>query len=327
MQELPLVSVVTPFHNTAEHLRGCINSVLSQSRVNLEYILQDNASTDGSTEIAREFAQADPRVRYFRIDEVLTQVRNYNLALTRIGPDSKYCKIVQADDWIARECLHQMVSLAEQSPGVGLVSAYRLKGRAIEGDGLPYTTTMLTGREAARMHLLTPCFLFGSPTTVMYRSDLVRTRRPFFTEGRLNDDTEACYEILRDWNFGFVHQILSFTRIEAESISGRLRGKDPGILDMLINLRRYGPEFLSNGEFHERLREIERRYYRRLAHAALSARESDYWRFHRQGLLTQGPGLEPVKLLRAMGRELMSIAVCPQQILEIARAWKRIFVR
>jgi glycosyltransferase involved in cell wall biosynthesis len=323
----PRVSVVTPFYNTADHLRECIESVLAQTCGDFEYVLQDNASNDGSTEIALEYARSDARVRYFRLDELLPQVRHYNLALTRISPASTYCKVVQADDWLGPECLEKMTRLADQHPRVGLVAAYRFKGTSIEGDGLPLATSVLPGSEAARFHLLTQNFLFGSPTTVMYRSAAVRSRSPFYTEGRVNDDTEACYEVLRDWDFGFVHQILSFTRIESASISGQLSNKDPGILDRLLMIRRYGPEFLSSDEFKARAGEIERRYYRKLARAAITFREPAYWQFHKQGLLTQGPGLETHKLLRAMGRDVLSIAACPQEAVQIIKAWKHALAR
>jgi glycosyltransferase involved in cell wall biosynthesis len=325
--ESPLVSVITPFHNTAEHLHECVESVLAQTHANLELILQDNASSDGSTDIAIGFSRQDPRVKYVRLDPLLPQVPNYNLALTRIASASAYCKIVQADDWITRDCIREMVDLAEHAPRVGLVSAYRLKGGAVLGDGLDYSRTVTSGLEAARLHLLTPSFLFGSPTTVMYRSEVVRARQPFFAEGRLHEDTEACFEILRDWDFGFVHQILSCTRVDADSISGQQQDKDPGILDSLITLRRYGPDFLSADEFQSRLREVERRYYRRLAHAAFCARESAYWDLHKRGLRSQPPGVELGKLMRAMGVECLSLLTCPREAIEILRSWARALAR
>ena len=55
----PLVSVVTPVHNTADYLADCIRSVLAQSYQAWEYVIVNNASTDRSLEIAESFAAAD----------------------------------------------------------------------------------------------------------------------------------------------------------------------------------------------------------------------------------------------------------------------------
>ncbi len=124
----PLVSVVTPFHNTAKYLAECIESVLVQSYPQFEYILVDNCSTDGSWEIAESFARRDSRIRLIKRAHLLSQVQNYNLALQEISKDSRYCKIVQADDLIFPDCLKLMVKAFEQSEMIGLVSAYDLKG-------------------------------------------------------------------------------------------------------------------------------------------------------------------------------------------------------
>lgn len=323
-QDEPLISVVVPFYNTAKYLRECIESVLAQSYGNFELILQDNASDDGSTEIAVSFAGRDARVKYFRLDSLVPQVPNYNLALRRISTDSEFCKIVQADDWIYPECLRSMVEAAQRSPRIGLVSSYRLKETTLLGEGLAHTRTTLPGREVARSHLMTwGLFLFGSPTTVMYRSDVVRQRQPFYAEGRLHEDTESCYEILRDWDFAFVHQVLSFSRADADSIYGRTGSLDAGILDRLIVFQRYGPEFLSEAEHAARHREIERRYYRQMAWSALALRESAYWRYQREGLRTQGLRMEPLKLARGMLRALAELLTCPRQALGLAREWRR----
>ena len=77
----PLVSVVTPFYNTARHLAQCIESVLTQSYAEFEYILMDNCSTDGSAEIAESYARRDPRMRVIRCSEFVPQLKNYNRAL------------------------------------------------------------------------------------------------------------------------------------------------------------------------------------------------------------------------------------------------------
>jgi cellulose synthase/poly-beta-1,6-N-acetylglucosamine synthase-like glycosyltransferase len=74
MSQSSLVSVVTPFHNTVGYLEQCIKSVLSQSHGAFEYLLCDNCSTDGSTEIAERYAARDSRIRFMRFEELLPQV-------------------------------------------------------------------------------------------------------------------------------------------------------------------------------------------------------------------------------------------------------------
>src|ERR1700758_4880882 len=178
----PLVSVVTPFYNTARYLVQCIESVLTQSYPNFEYILMDNCSTDGSAEIAESYARRDARIRLIRCTEFVPQLQNYNRALAEISDASQYCKIVQADDHIFPECLELMVQSFEQSKSIGLVSSYWLHGDVIAGCGYPYPTPMLPGRECGRWSLRTGIYAFGSQTTVMYRSSLVRQQDPFYNE-------------------------------------------------------------------------------------------------------------------------------------------------
>lgn len=281
----PLVSVVTPFHNTSRYLSECIHSVLGQTYKTFEYILYDNASTDGSSRIASECAARDKRVRYVRSEEFVPQVPNYNRALREISSDSVYTKIVQADDWIFPQCLELMVDLAVQHPDVGIVSSYRMVGRDIGGLGLPYSTRVASGQEIARAHLLSGLFLFGSPTTILVRSDIVRSRDPFYETGRLHEDTEACYEILRKWNFGFVHQILSYTRVDEDSTHARMQRMDGGALDFLIVAHRFAPVFLTPDDASRCIRRAERNYYRRLGRALL--RGSQYWEHHARGRATQ----------------------------------------
>ncbi len=97
MSEKPFVSVVTPFYNTAGYLRECIESVLSQTYTNFEYLLVDNQSTDGSASIAAEYAAKDERVRVIRNPKFVGQVPNYNGALRHVDSTARYVKVVQAD--------------------------------------------------------------------------------------------------------------------------------------------------------------------------------------------------------------------------------------
>src|ERR1700704_5369633 len=125
---LPRVSIITPFYNTEQYIAECIESVLAQTYSNWEYILVNNQSTDASRSIAEPYAQKDKRIRLLDTPAHLGQVENFEAALRRMSPDSRYCKMVLADDWLFPECVERMMTLAEANPTVGIVSSYRLFG-------------------------------------------------------------------------------------------------------------------------------------------------------------------------------------------------------
>jgi glycosyltransferase involved in cell wall biosynthesis len=306
-----LVSVVTPFHNAAPYLSQCIESVLEQSYSRFEYILSDNCSNDGSREMAEAYACRDPRIRLIRQPRFLPQVQHYNSALAEISDSSQYCKMVQADDFIFTECLGLMVKAFEQSESIGLVSSYDLKGNVVRGSGFPYPTPLLSGREVARLYLLNRIYVFGSPTTVMYRSSLIRSSQPFYDESLLSEDTEKCMQTMEHWDFGFVHQILSFLRTDNESISAAFRHFQPLALDRYILEQRYAPVFLEADEATAFKRKSKRQYYSALAREALRLREPAFWRFHEDGLQTLGEKLDWPYLALLVGRKLLWLATNP----------------
>ena len=77
---MPEISVVIPTFNRAELLRKAVNSVLTQTDVDLEIIISDNCSTDHTPQVASEF-QDDARVRYFRNERNLGMVGNWQKAV------------------------------------------------------------------------------------------------------------------------------------------------------------------------------------------------------------------------------------------------------
>jgi glycosyltransferase involved in cell wall biosynthesis len=291
------VSVVTPFHNSALYLRECIESVLAQTGVDFEYILVDNKSTDDSLEIARRFAVQDSRIKLFENSEFLSQVANYNGALERISASSKFVKIIQADDALLPDCLRLMVEAAEQDSSIGLVSSFYLKGDQPAGSGISFGTRRLPGRAVLRTMLLTKAFPLGSPSSVMYRADIVRRRKPFYALARYHEDTEAAYEILLEHDFGFVHQILTFLRTGNESITSKVRAFNPGHLDYLILIEQYGRQVLSEAEFEPLRRREWNSYLGFLGRSLLLRRGPKFWKYHREGLATIGHTLRVRELL------------------------------
>src|SRR6266851_5617509 len=217
MHEAPLVSVLTPVYNGGDFLEECIETVLTQSYKNYEYIIVNNCSTDRTLEIAQSYAQKDARIRVHTNEQFVGVIENHNIAFSLISPASKYCKVVSADDFIFPDCVSQMVDLAEANPTVGLVGVYLLAGKRVLCDGLQYEQKVVNGGEISRATLLGGPYVFGSPTSLLYRADLIRKCKAFYPHSNPHADTTACYESLEHSDFGFVHQVLAYARIHADS--------------------------------------------------------------------------------------------------------------
>jgi glycosyltransferase involved in cell wall biosynthesis len=289
MDERPLVSIVTPVYNGEKYLRECIDSVLSQTYNHFEYIIVNNKSKDGTLAIAKEYQQRDSRIAVFDNDDFLPVMQNFNAAISKISPHSVYCKVVCADDWIYPDYLAKMVELAESNPRIGLLSSYKLKGDRVQPvKPMPYRKTVFSGREVGRMNLTDGPFTFGAPTAVMYRADIVRGKNPFFNEERTSGDTEACYDIMKDWDFGFVPQILSYSRVHDESVTARNTLLQKHYADHAHMLALYGQAFFSRAELDKVKHAFQWKYYSFLARHSRLLMVDEFRNFHKQAMLRAG---------------------------------------
>ncbi len=281
----PLVSVITPVMNGERFLDEAIGSVRAQAYDNWEYVIVDNCSDDRTGEIAAAHAAQDDRIRVVRNAQRLPMLPNWNHAMTQMSPQSVYCKVLHADDTLLPGCLEQMVAVAEAHPKVVLVSAYRIDGQTLNLFGaVPYPKQCVSGRETCRRRFLGAPDAFGSPSSVMYRSSEVRRRQPFYNEGNLHADTEACFELLREGDFGFVHQVLTHTRRHTETETTKARPLNTHGAGRLQILKSLGPEFLSAEEYQCALRRSLKYYYRFLGQHLASLSDAEIRRHHRDAL-------------------------------------------
>ena len=104
-----LVSVIVPIYNMEKHLDRCLESVLGQTYQNLEVLLIDDGSTDGSLELINGYAERDPRVRVFHKENGgVSSARNLGLEMMR----GEYCTFVDPDDYVADVYVERLCSVA-----------------------------------------------------------------------------------------------------------------------------------------------------------------------------------------------------------------------
>lgn len=300
----PLVSVVTPVYNGEKYLRECIESVIAQTYPHWEYIIADNRSTDRTYEIAASYAAQDQRIRVVRNAEFMPLIANWNHALRHISPDAKYCKVVHADDWLYAECIARMVDLAERHPTIGIVGAYRLDEDVVNLNGLEQRSGLIPGSELCRWRLAGGADVFGSPTSILLRADLVRKRENFYDEELLHADSDVCFDLLRETDFGIVPEVLTYTRRHNESITSFARRVNTHKAESLILLKRYGRWYLTEAEyallFEQRLDAYYRFLARSLVRIALQGdrrRLREFVDYHRRSLEKAGYRLSTYRLL------------------------------
>jgi len=183
-----------------------------------------------------------------------------------------------------------MVNVAETDPEVAVVGAYEIVGTNICCQGIPFGTSILAGREACRLYLQEGRYLFGSQNAVLYRSEAVRRRQPFFgADLEYFQDADTCFDILREKKFGFVHQVLTFTRRDNVSQISAIKSFSPFLFMEILFLHRYGQVYLSPSEFARRWRAKYREYLLFLGESLLRRpRDRAFWKYHMRGIDSLG---------------------------------------
>lgn len=94
---MPLVSVIIPIYNTEKFLPLCINSVLNQTLTDIEVLLVNDGSTDGSGKICDEYACKDQRIQVIHtLSQGVSHARNQGLETAK----GEYIAFMDSDDWI-----------------------------------------------------------------------------------------------------------------------------------------------------------------------------------------------------------------------------------
>jgi glycosyltransferase involved in cell wall biosynthesis len=311
----PLVSVITPVFNEENYLAECVESVLAQTYSNWELTIINNQSSDRSLEIAENYARRDQRIRVITTPEFYPQIRNWNFSMRHLSPASKYCKMVLGDSWIFPECLRHMVQAAETNPTIGIVSALWLSSANVQPNSLHYPSLFIPGHEICRLQLLSDECYFVPPTTVLFRSEIVRKRDPFFREGAISADAEACFEILQEWNFSLIHQLLSFTRSDNISFSTTARRYTRFVMHQYMHMRRYGRVFFTPAEDAAVLRRYKRAYYSFLAEYAMERPGKEFWNYHREALASIGERISHSLLAKYLLLEFLDVLLNPKKTL------------
>lgn len=182
----PQVSVIMPCHNGARYLRQSAESVLRQSFTDLELLIIDNNSTDGSTELIRSLAEADPRI-------VPLQCAAPGAAFARntgiVRAKGRYIAFLDCDDYWAPEKLSRQVGAMQGTGAAFCWSSYRIVG----ADGQHLRDQIASPTTSYEAHM-TKRSVIGCLTAV-YDTDLVG--KLLMPEIRMRQDYALWAQVIR----------------------------------------------------------------------------------------------------------------------------------
>ena len=304
MNKNPYVSILTPVYNGQEYLEECIISVLSQTYENWEYVIVNNKSTDMTAEIIDKYVSIDSRIKVHNNTEHLPVLRNLNHSFKLISQQSKYCKVVHADDTIFPDCISRMVKLAETHPSIGIVNAYRISGKAISPNNAYYPESLFSGRDISREFFLENTAIFSAPSNILIQSDLIRKRENVYDVTYLQSDYSACLDILNESDFGFVHELLSFTRRHNNSVTETIALKYSahmfGYLKIILD---YGKFYLNDEEYLKCLNNKIHHYYVQFARNIIHYGFKETYSRHKKELESLNVNFNHLKLITYLLRE------------------------
>jgi glycosyltransferase involved in cell wall biosynthesis len=177
----PKVSVVIPVYNVEKYLAQCLESVVSQTYKNLEVIIVDDGSSDGSAKICKNYARGDKRIRIFRQKNAGQSVaRNAGLALA----SGEFVHFLDSDDYISLDYYERMLA------GIGRadMAAAGFYSEKKPSDSIRYD------RPRVAVSILDKLSATDVPSQAMvwkflFRRDFLIENDLRFPEGRINEDT------------------------------------------------------------------------------------------------------------------------------------------
>lgn len=160
----PLVTVIMPAHNAESTIELAVGSLLNQSWQNIQIIVVDDASTDGTLEKAKALAKRDPRVEVLRspVNVGPYVCRNLGVLHTR----GQWLTVHDADDWAFPDRIEQQVK------ALTAANALTCTGRMLRMNEQGQITRPMPGASASEDGYLRLCYVSLMVQTAYFRNEL-----------------------------------------------------------------------------------------------------------------------------------------------------------
>jgi glycosyltransferase involved in cell wall biosynthesis len=219
------ILVFVPTYNSEKYLRQCLDSVLQQTFQDWKCVISDDASTDKSVEIAREYEKIDSRFKVITHDKNVGAANNWNRA--KENNNSFATKILCADDYLFKDALKEQLDILQRNQ-TSIVFSERYivfpSGKKLH-PRLPKYASNISFKDAFKFYINLGRNIFGEPVTALFRTDLFVKSEGFYPKFEYSLDTSGYMAIARGHDVTFDNYVVGVFRVSKSQWSHKLRGK------------------------------------------------------------------------------------------------------
>lgn len=215
----PKVSVLIPVYNGERHLAECLESVLAQDFTDLEILLADDGSSDGSSKIIETFAARDARIRWWKNPRNLGLTANANVCIR--AAQGEYLKFVHQDDkLLSASAIQKLVAALDAHPTASLAgSRQHVTGTNSRPTIFSNRSGCFDGRQMIVTSLERNTNLIGQPTLTLFRRR--QAQRGFDERFTGFMDFEMWCHLLEQGDYAYLAEPLATWRVHQHHQTAR----------------------------------------------------------------------------------------------------------
>ena len=219
------ILVFVPTYNSEKYLEECLDSVLQQTYQDWECVISDDASTDRSVEIAREYEKKDSRFKVLTHEINVGAANNWNRA--KENNNSFATKILCADDYLNLDALGVQLDILRRNETAIVFSERYIvfpSGKKLH-PRLPKYASYISFNDAFKFYINMGRNIFGEPVTALFRTDLFVKSEGFYPKFEYSLDTSGYMAIARGHDVTFDSSVVGAFRVSKSQWSHKLKGK------------------------------------------------------------------------------------------------------
>lgn len=223
----PLISLIVPIYNVENYLWMCLDSIAKQTYSNIEVVLINDGSSDGSKEICQEFVNRDNRFRYFEKNNGgLSDARNVGI----IRSQGDFISFIDSDDWIDSTYVEDLYKAALLNDSEVVVSNYKEFHNEQNVYLIHFFDDYYERNYNGEELIQQLPFLERKDLSFTTSWGILFSRRLFecisFPKGKNIEDTRTNYRLFAEsYHSTYIHKSLYNYRVGLDSISGNINEK------------------------------------------------------------------------------------------------------